>query len=232
MIYSEEFLARIKDAPLEAVLEAIDIAQSQLSDEGEWYGDDRAILEEAYALISEIIDLGILELVPPAFRLTGDIQNDCLHINTYLRETKTYCVAEQSKLKVQSLRSHFRNSIGNTFFYEFSQGDLQQIQSLISTIRELIAATPDLEEDHRRRLLLRLERLQSELHKKVSDLDRFWGLIGDASVVLAKLGKNAKPIVDRIKEIADIVWRTQSRTEELPSDTKPPLLSLSEEAES
>jgi hypothetical protein len=70
-----------------------------------------------------------------------------------------------------------------------------------------------------------LERLQTELHKRVSDLDRFWGLIGDAGVVLGKLGSDAKPIVDRIREVADIVWRTQSRAEELPSGTRLPELS-------
>lgn len=51
----------------------------------------------------------------------------------------------------------------------------------------------------------------------MSDLVRFWGLVGDAGVVLAKLGDDAKPIVDRIREIADIVWQTQGRAEELPS---------------
>ena len=69
-----------------------------------------------------------------------------------------------------------------------------------------------------------MEKIQSELHKKVSDLDRFWGLIGDAGVVIGKFGNDAKPIVDRIKEIADIVWRTQSRSEELPSGTTTPFL--------
>jgi len=58
----------------------------------------------------------------------------------------------------------------------------------------------------------------------VSDLDRFWGLVGDAGVVLGKLGNDAKPIVDRIREIAEIVWKTQSRTEELPSNSQNPML--------
>lgn len=98
------------------------------------------------------------------------------------------------------------------------------MQVLISQVRDLIVNDNGLEKDHKRRLLSRVEKLQSELHKKVSDLDRFWGLIGDAGVVLGKLGKDAKPIVDRIKEIADIVWQTQSRAEELPSGTRPPLL--------
>ena len=63
------------------------------------------------------------------------------------------------------------------------------------------------------------------MHKKISNLDRFWGLIGDAGVAIGKFGNDAKPIVDRIKEIADIVWRNQARSEELPSGTKIPFLS-------
>ncbi len=55
--------------------------------------------------------------------------------------------------------------------------------------------------EHQQRILKRLEKLESELHKKVSDLDKFWGLIGDADVAIRKFGKNAKPIVDRIKEM-------------------------------
>ncbi len=35
---------------------------------------------------------------------------------------------------------------------------------------------------------------------------------------------DAKPIVDRIREIADIVWQTQTRAEELRSGTSMPFL--------
>lgn len=73
-----------------------------------------------------------------------------------------------------------------------------------------------------------MERLQSELHKKGSDLDKFWGLIGDAGVAIGKFGKDAKPFVDRIREITGIVWRTQSAAEELPSGTKIPFLDSDE----
>ena len=59
----------------------------------------------------------------------------------------------------------------------------------------------------------------------MSSLDRFWGLIGEAGVALGKFGQDAKPFVDRIREIAQIIWRTQARAEELPSGTPLPLLS-------
>lgn len=67
------------------------------------------------------------------------------------------------------------------------------------------------------------------MHKKMSDLDRFWGLVGDAGVVLGKFGDDAKPIIDRIRVIAQIVWRTQARAEELPSDAPMELLTSNEE---
>lgn len=51
----------------------------------------------------------------------------------------------------------------------------------------------------------------------MSNLDQFWGLIGEAGVVLGKLGQDAKPFVDRVREVVDIVWRVQSIAEELPT---------------
>jgi hypothetical protein len=58
----------------------------------------------------------------------------------------------------------------------------------------------------------------------MSSLDKFWGLIGDAGVILGKFGEDAKPFVDRFQEIAQIVWGVQARTEELQSGLRMPLL--------
>ncbi|WP_088556261.1 hypothetical protein [Marinobacter sp. es.042] len=110
------------------------------------------------------------------------------------------------------------------FYYEFTDGDLKRIQEIINELREKISVSELFEENHKTRLLRRLERLQSELHKRMSDVDRLWGLVGDAGVVIGKFGTDAKPFVDRIREISDIVFRTQARAEELPSAAKNPLL--------
>jgi len=110
------------------------------------------------------------------------------------------------------------------FFYEFTDGDLKRIQSIINELREQIGKSDLFEEDHRRRLLRRLEALQSEMHKKMSDVDRIWGLVGDAGIAIGKFGKDAKPFVDRIKELSQIAWKTQARAEELPSSSVNPLL--------
>ncbi|GAA4342498.1 hypothetical protein [Kangiella taiwanensis] len=115
------------------------------------------------------------------------------------------------------------------FFYEFTDGDLKRIQVIINELREQISESEFFEEDHRRRLLRRLEALQSEMHKKMSDVDRIWGLVGDAGIAIGKFGKKAKPFVDRIRELSQIAWRTQARAEELPSSSTNPLLDSEDE---
>ncbi len=85
-------------------------------------------------------------------------------------------------------KSKFAAKLGMGFAYEFSEGDLNKVQTRINELRDLIFESPVIEDNHKQRLLKRLERLQSELHKKMSDLDRFWGFVGDASVVLGKFG--------------------------------------------
>ena len=118
----------------------------------------------------------------------------------------------------EKYRALLETKFGMQFVYEFSEGDLKKMQSLIDELRNIIAESPLFEEDHKLRLLRRLEKLQTELHKKMSDLDRFWGFVGDAGVIIGKFGNDVKPIIDRINEIIKIVWSTQSRAEELPSN--------------
>lgn len=128
------------------------------------------------------------------------------------------------KLAHSRARDKFRARFGVVFAYEFSDGDLKRVQELINELREAIIISEVFDAKHKQRILQRLEALQGELHKKMSSLDRLWGLVGEAGVVLGKFGKDAKPFVDRIKEIAQITWRTQARAEELPSGTPLPLL--------
>lgn len=126
--------------------------------------------------------------------------------------------------KIEQFKNHFSISLNNAFGYEFTDGDLKRIRTLINELRELITENTELDEDHKRRLLKRLEKMQAEIHKKVSDLNAFYGLAIEASVMLKKVGENAKPIVDRIKELTGISWSTQARAENLPSGTEPPML--------
>lgn len=118
----------------------------------------------------------------------------------------------------------FSALLGRSFHYDLSEADSSRIQDLINELRALITGSTKFDEDHKRRVLGRLEHLQQELHRRLSNLDRFYGLIGDAGILLGKFGNDAKPFVDRIREIIEIVWRSQAGAEQLPASAKPALL--------
>jgi hypothetical protein len=127
--------------------------------------------------------------------------------------------ADQQKLQfVRVFDSKFKRA----FAYEFSDGDVRIIQKKINELRNLISKSKYMDDEFRLRLLKRLEKLQAEFHKRISDLDRFWGLLGDADVAVGKFGNDAKPFFDRVRELLETVWRTQARSEELPTNSPLP----------
>ena len=191
--------------------------------------DYRSLLD-AYALLLVLVEKSDLKMIRP--QLTGDKERNLKSIYEAFLGAHRLTVSKVSEIGVAESVEKYRLLLGKEFSYSFSDGDLQRIQKVVNELRKLISGSDQLDEDYRRRLLNRLEKLQSELHKKVSDLDRFWGLIGEAGVILGKLGNDAKPIVDRIRELVQIIWGTQARGEELPSNLPPPLIEANKGGES
>lgn len=101
--------------------------------------------------------------------------------------------------------THYVGLFQSHSFYEFTDDDFARVQNLITELRQIISASVLITPDHRTRLLSRLEAMQAELHKRVSDIDRFWGFVGEAGIVIRKFGEDLKPLSDRIQEIGKIV---------------------------
>lgn len=229
MQIDEKMLNELRADPLGRTLKlAKDVLQEmeEYAGNGEWSQYEYNMLVETTALVLELHNAGLLAFPHPLGvpAVTGDRGSDCQTLKAFVRDVEIACEGVSNKARFASLRTAFAASLGNGFSYEFSVGDLERVQRLVNELRDLVREAAGLEDEHRQRVLARLEKLQAELHKKMSDLDRFWGLIGDAGVALGKLGKDAKPIVDLIRDLTSIVWNTQARAEELPSGTQPPLL--------
>lgn len=153
-----------------------------------------------------------------SFNITGDKEQNVKHVIELFDHVEEEIVTSDVCSLQERLTLKFSKQLGSGFFYEFSQGDLDRIQNLINDLRGLITETKKLEDDHKRRLFKRLEKLQSELHKKVSDLDLCWGIIMDFGTVIHKLGEDCKPFADRVREIVEVVWSAQNRALDLPSN--------------
>lgn len=224
----QEILNQVMIEPLPGTIAAINFALTSFGDSNGWEAGDEEIMLEAYALVTSLQETGRLNVTTTPPSITANLQSTCGQLQRFLNEIKNLSEdklrLETNQRKIDQFKNQFALTLNNAFGYEFTDGDLKRVQALINELRELITANTELDEDHKLRLLKRLEKMQSEIHKKVSDLNAFYGLAVEASVMLKKVGENAKPIVDRIKELTGISWNTQARAENLPSGTEPPLL--------
>lgn len=233
MFFDQEFIEWVEGNPIEGLVKAGEMALARLKElenPEEWTEPEHELLWDASSFISLVLETNEMTIDYSLPDASSNLGVNCQELVKYIEGVIVSLKGHATKLKIDSYKNRYNTVLKSAFAYEFSQGDLDRVQVLVDEIRNHITENTSLEENHKFRLLKRLEKLQMELHKRVSDLDRFWGLVGDAGVVLGKLGKDAKPIVDRVKEIAEITWKTQARTEELPSGSQNPVLEHDENA--
>lgn len=221
MIISDELLDRVNEDPISVCLEVCKLANS-LSNRS-----DSKVQLEACLFLGAVIDGGLLDYQGEIPRPEdGQIQK-AIATNFFatVQSQIEALIKHESAISLQrGFENRFKQIIKSSFGYDFSEADVSRVQTLIDELRKLLTADSSLDDDHKRRLLLRLEKLQKELHKRVSDLSNFYNLMGDAGVALGKLGKDAKPLVDRITEILQIGWKAQARAEKLPSSADNPMI--------
>lgn len=224
MLISSEDFAKVSSSPITGVGDIIDKVHAALDTGQGWSDSDYSVMLEFFAFTLELRASKVIEIPFPNFSISGLVDQDSSRIFEYLGALKKHIGGLKTQATLERLRENMRLGLGTQFAYEFTDGDLKRVNELVSELRELIAASSVLPPDHRDRLLKRLERFQSELHKRMGDLDKFFGLVGDFGVVLYKFGNDLKPMVDRAREIVAIGWRTQSAAEQLPSNLPPPQL--------
>lgn len=174
---------------------------------------------ELYTIVISIFKSGKAKTGEAMAKLVGGVKGDLTSIYQYVEKLKPTFQKKVTEEKINSIADKYANMMETGFAYHFSDDEVEKIQKLINILRSEITESKSFEDEHKFRLLKRLEKLQSEIHKEMSDLDRFWGLVGDAGVAIGKFGKDVKPIVDRIRELTDIVWKAQRRSEQLPHDS-------------
>jgi hypothetical protein len=113
------------------------------------------------------------------------------------------------------LLKHKRNDFGWDR-YAFTDNEFETIQSTINYLRESLVKSTSFPEEHRSRLLSKLEKLQAELHKKMNTLDSVLGALFSISKTLGSVGDNIKPLCDRVNETIGTVSNVQNRGDNLP----------------
>ena len=230
MFFDEDFITAVNDNPVASIIKASEIILQTISalDNGKsWTDKEHDILWEGATFIQLILDTYGLEFHKDCPEATESIDHNCPSLKDWITGVKAHFNTKSNenviKQRINTITNQYQSVLKKAFSYEFTKGDFNRIRSLINKLHESIVENRKIDKKYKHRLLEKLEGIQSKFHKTFSNLDGFWGLIGDAGVVLGKLGPEAKPIIESIREITEIIWKTQARTEELPSSAKNPI---------
>ncbi|MBA6100139.1 hypothetical protein H4C80_23910 [Pseudomonas juntendi] len=226
MEFSDELLAKINVEPLQAGLDICNHVSDKIRTySGEAQGN---LLLEAGLILDKMIKNNLIQsahkLPPVKGGKPANTADFMSFINGVSKDLKAAAEHNKAMHFQEQIEQRLNRMITGSFGYELTDGDLKEVQGLLDQLRSAITSSTELKDDHRQRLLKRLEKVQSELHKKLSTLDGLYCLAIEASIVAGTIGKNAEPIARVAKAIAGITWRTHSHTEGLPSGATSPLL--------
>ena len=136
----------------------------------------------------------------------------------------TLIETERTSQSLENFEQRAKALVKKVDAIEFTDGDINRLQELINEMRDIATETTELGERHQLRILARLEKLQAEIHKRVTKLDQAWLLMPEIGLALGQFGENAAPMWDRLNETLRIVAGAEARRAQLPSGYKPPFL--------
>ena len=175
-----------------------------------------------------------LEGVAPAKapELTDNPEGNVAAIrNWFIALEKGTKIAQNNRIASESI-AFYDGVFKNGHVVELSNDEYNHVQHLIDQIRKFLSESVAIEKDHRERLLHKLEKLQAEMHKRMSNVDKVWAFFGDAGIAFGKFGEDAKPLFDRASELLGVIFQAQGRAAQLPGPTDlPKLLGYKNESE-
>lgn len=225
IIFSDDFIKRL---PEDNMLVLTAICDEYNSFSSEYFNDigTRVIAEQysselinAYAFLLAIVESREIELPTKPFdKLPDDPADAFERIDHTFKIISKYVgpIARNSTLKLAKER--YLQTL-NGFLYEFSKGDIKNIKQLIKDLREQLESCKELDDDHKARVIKKLNDLDSEINIKMTNLDKTYALIVEAQILVHKLGEASKPYIQIIKTIVNFAWRAEARVEGLSSDT-------------
>jgi hypothetical protein len=221
MDITDEQLARFPEAPLTTALEICQLVTSRVSPNTLLRHTDLLLEITLFLFSAQDADLLSHNANRPKVHDGKVTPAEAFNFITNVQKQIEGVLAKEAAIELQrTLEARFAKALDSDFGYEFTDGDIKEAQELIDELRKFLQSTADLSEDHRARLLARLEEVQTELHKKMSTLDRIYCLTIEAG----KIGENAKPLIGAAKALFQLAWRTHAHKEGLPSGARPPQL--------
>ena len=142
--------------------------------------------------------------------ITPQARDYIVSMHEWLRDYSALRLDRDATERADSLEEHFQILLDNDLGYDLSDQQLIDLRRWVTELQAKISGTCALSEHRRERLLKRLEKLQLELHTKLSSLDRLYGTTMEVVVVAQTLGDLSQSVIDIAAKIFGIVWAVHS----------------------
>jgi hypothetical protein len=137
-----------------------------------------------------------------------NIANITAFLSQLRTRVRTELAGRHSRGYFESKTEEYRALFAKAQVFEFPEPDFKRILVLAAELRDLISENSLIAEEHKRRLLRRLEAARTELHRRTSDVDRFWSFLFEAGITIRKFGEDLEPISVRALELGKLILKT------------------------
>ncbi len=228
--FDEDYLHSLPTDPVAACTticaDAVAFYKEQLAESGAvTLIEDHEVYLRAFALLNAYTATHPHDYSQPLPELTRSPEQNSRAILKYMHELKQFLQKKAVEGQLDSMRTEYSLLLEKgKVRYKFNDDDKRNIRRDIHMLRQFVTGHPKIEQQQRTRMLTRLGKLETELGNPEPDLDRFWGLVGEASLYAVKVQENADTIVNGIRRMLAVVWRVQCESTKLPTET--PLIKI------
>jgi len=167
MLIPDNLLDRANDEPLEVGIEVCNqYIQIQVRNPFGESEDESLEVTKFFYYMKQAKLLDFSADIPEIINGSVDIASTHIFVHNVLEQLSSIQRHHYAIKLEEELEARFSKKIKNSFGYEFTEGDLKEIQALVNKLRNLIIDCSELDEEHRRRITKKLEQVQQELHKK------------------------------------------------------------------
>lgn len=227
--FSDDELANLPSDPLDAAEIICDRWEQFVK--GDWSGTDPESLHNEFLrwfVLAQVFlesnkDIFGVAMPKLGVDMGDNIKNIRSFFGNLINVVSSLAIKRMTQNTVATYHAQIAAAMGQRLVFTFSDSDYSRMQKLINELRDLISKSEKIVDNHKTRLLRRLEQLQGEVHKTVGDVDRALGVILEVSAVARKIGEDMKPLSDRAREMAEIIMRVIASFQGFPRLTLPDL---------
>lgn len=136
-------------------------------------------------------------------------------------------------LLILDLDEHFldNDDIGQYDQAHLSNEEKASVRTSLEEARLLTNAASFLSNDHKKRILHRISRVENELYKEIAGFPAFLAAAAEATGLVKKFGNDAKPLAEAIQLARTTTERKVTGYAQIAADAKPKALPKPEESE-